>query len=129
MSKIESKLTEHIDRIHYEQKKSKGEILDDDDIDLIFETLKKNDCELIPILETFKKMVDKISDVDDYFAHNMMRELLEYYDIIDNNDLMKTRHKLFFTESKQLVKKPYFSEKTLKYIKNTFNTHRIFQKV
>ncbi len=129
MSDIEIKLNEQLDRIYYEQKRAKGEVLDRDDMNLILETLKKHDSELLPLLETFEKMINKFFDTDHYFARNMIRELLEYYNIIDNENFMKTRHKFFFTESKQLIKKPYLSEKSLEYIKNTFNTHKIFQKV
>lgn len=126
---IENKLTEQLDRIYYEQKRAKGEVLNQDDVDLIFETLKKQDSELLPLLETFEKLVDKVFESDHYFTRNMIRELLEYYNIIDNENLMKTRHKFFFTESKQLIKKPYLSEKSLEHVKNIFNTHKIFQKV
>jgi len=126
---ITDKLTEQLDYIKYSQQTLNGIFLEKEDVQLIFNTLKKYDLELFPLLETVEKISLKMFDIDHYYMKNIVKELLEYYNIIENPDCMKSRHKLFFTESKNLVKKPYLSENVLKSIKDEFNKRKIFSKV
>lgn len=126
---LSQKLNEHLDRILYENKVKEGKYLSKDDIDVIFDTLKKYDMELIPLLESTEKMVYKIYENDHYFVKNIIKDILIYYNIIENENIMKSRHLLYFTESKQLAKKPYFNNKKLNEIKILFNSYRIFEKV
>jgi hypothetical protein len=128
-SDITTKLNEHLQRILFEQKKSSGIMLDTDDISLIFRTLRRYDKELTPLLETVEKIIYKCIDIDDFFVKNSIKEILEYYNIINNQNIMRIRHKLFFTESKQLVKKIYFTDAILEQIRIEFNTYKIFDKV
>jgi len=129
MSGIYERLNEELDRLLYEKEVEKGNYLTKDDIDLIFETLKKSDKELEPLFENFKILVDQLIDQDNYLVRNTICNLLEYYNILENPNVMKSRHKFYFSESKKLIKKPYFSPTALENIKNTFKEHRIFKKL
>lgn len=126
---LSQKLTEQLDRIIYENKINDGKYLNKDDITIIFETLRKYDMELFPLLESVEQLVWKVYDTDHYFVKNVIKDILTYYNIMENENIMKSRHLLYFTESKQLAKKPYFNEKKLKEIKILFNSYRIFEKV
>lgn len=126
---LTDKLSKELDYIKYKKNKSNGIFLNKEDINLIFETLKKSDKELQPLLETFEDVVEKMYDTDHYFVKNIIKDILQYYNILNNNNLMESRHKFYFTESKNLVKKPYLSNKSLNQIKEKFNMYRIFEKV
>ncbi|MFW6130958.1 MAG: hypothetical protein ACOC56_07225 [Atribacterota bacterium] len=126
---LTEKLTRELDYIKYKKKKTDGVFLNKEDINIIFETLKKTDKELLPLLETFNNVADKMFDSDHYFVKNMIKDILQYYNILNNDNLMESRHKFYFTESKNLVKKPYLSNKSLNQIKEKFNIYRIFEKV
>lgn len=129
MSNISDRLNDKLDRLMYESKVESGNFLNKDDIRLIFETLKKADLELSPLFETMEKMIDKLYDTDHYFVKTSIKEMLEYYNIVENTDMMKRRNKFYFTESKKLTKKPFFSPAAIEKIRSTFKTNRIFQKI
>ena len=126
---LSKKLNEQLDRIVYDNKVNGGKYLNKDDITIIFETLRQYDMELSPLLEFVEQMIWKLYDNDHYFVKNAIKDILVYYNIMENDNIMKSRHKLYFTESKQLAKKPYFNNDKLKKIKILFNSYRIFEKV
>jgi hypothetical protein len=128
-SDITSRLDNHLDRLEYEEKLQNGTYLNKDDIILIFDTLRKNDMELSPILDTFQDMVSIFYEKDHYYMKNCICELLKYYNIVEHKNIMRTRHKFFFSESRNLVKKPFFDEKTIQKIRDILNVHKIFQKL
>lgn len=127
---IANKLSKELDKIKYKIKMEKGDYLTIEDVEVVFQTLKKFDNELSPLYETVEKLVYKMFDIDHYFVKDCIVEMLLYYNIIENPNLMKSRHKIFITESKNsVVNKPFFSNSALEKIKEIFDKHRIFNKI
>lgn len=117
MSSILAKLNEELDRIRLEQKREAGLILSTEEIKNVFDTLKKEDFELKPVLEAIETLISVIPDEKYMLKEETLVKLLKYYNLIDNNDIMSIRHKLFFTEERKMVKKPYFSPESSTKIK------------
>jgi hypothetical protein len=127
MSDILKKLEEETRRIEYEKKREYGTLLTEDEIKNIFELLKKEDLELKPILELIEKNLQFLPEDQYMIKEETIKSILTYYKILENSDFLNIRHKLFFTESKVMVKKPYFSPETTEKIKENIKT--IFQKI
>ena len=117
MSSILSKLNEELDRIRLEQKRESGQILSPEEIKNVFDTLKKEDFELKPVLEAIETLLSYIPDEKYMLKEETLVKLLKYYNLIDNNDILSIRHKLFFTEERKMIKKPYFSPESSHKIK------------
>lgn len=127
---VANKLTKALEQIKYKIKTEKGDYLNREDLNVIFETLRKYDQELSPILETFERLAFELYDDNHFLVKECILEVLKYYNIVDNSNLMKTRHKIFFTESKNnIVNKPFLSQNALDKIKAVFNQYRIFDKI
>lgn len=127
MSDIFKKLEEATNLIEFEKKKEYGTLLSEEEIKTIFEILKKEDFELKPILEDIEKILNHLSEEKYMIKEQTIKSLLKYYKIIETSDLMNIRHKLFFTEEKMMVKKPYFSQQSIEKIKENIQT--IFTKI
>lgn len=127
MSSILDKLNVELDRIRLEQKRESGLILSNEEIQNVFDTLKKEDFELKPVLETIEKLISSIPEDKYMLKEEALIKLLKYYNLIDNNDILSIRHKLFFTEERKMVKKPYFSPEASHKIKEKIQN--IFSKL
>lgn len=121
---ILEKLDEELNRIRLEQKRENNSLLTEEEIHTVFEVLKKEDFELKPVLESMEKVLNKVYNDQYMLVETTLINLLKYYNLIDNKDIMAIRHKLFFTEERKMIKKPYFSpesaSKVKEKIKNVF---------
>jgi hypothetical protein len=126
---IKDMLNEELDKIRYHQKMEKGTLLTEEDINVIFSIFRANDQEVKPMLDIMEKlMIGQLSQ--DYLqVEKSILEMFKYYNILDNADFIKCRHKFFFTESKKLVKKPFFGPETLEKVKTELTIHNIFNKL
>lgn len=129
MKNISQRLDEQLEEITYQKKCEDGRILTDDDLKIIFQILKNNDQELKPLLDVMETLVLNASPSNYILLEKCIVQVLKYYNIVDNDDLIKCRHKLFFTESKKLVKKTFFSPKVNEKIKDEMSIHGIFKKI
>lgn len=130
MTEIIHKLDRQIEQIEYEKRKKNGCILEEKDIKLIFEILKEADKEIAPVLESFSRLcTSKLDDETYLIIEKELKSVLKYYNILDGCSIMTSRHQLFFTEERKVVKKPYFNKDNLDYIKNIFHEIGLFKKL
>ena len=127
MSDIFKKLEEATNLLEFEKKKEYGTLLTEEEVSSIFVILKKEDFELKPILESIEKVLTHLPEEKYMIKEQTIKSLLTYYKILETNDLMNIRHKLFFTEERMMVKKPYFSQQSIEQIRENIQT--IFTKI
>lgn len=126
---IKDKLERELEEIRYHQKRQKGLLLQEDDIKILFALLKDNDQEMKPMLDIMETLVLKELNEDYLQAEKHMTDILKYYNLVENKDFLRSRHKFFFTESKKLVKKPFFGPDALEKVKTEIAIHNIFKKL
>jgi hypothetical protein len=126
---IKDMLNEELDKIRYQQKMEKGTLLTEEDIGIIFSIFRTNDQELKPMLDITEKLILNQLNTNYVQVEKLILEMMRYYNILDNQDFIKCRHKFFFTESKKLVKKPFFGPETLEKVKTELTVHNIFNKL
>jgi hypothetical protein len=129
MKSIKERLEEELQGLDYVKRCEAGLILTDEDIKTIFAIVKNSDQEVKPLLEIMEVLVENSSPSNYILIEKCLIQLLKYYNIIENNDLIKCRHKFFFTETKKLVKKPFYSPKVNEKIKDELAIHGIFKKI
>ena len=127
MSTVRERLEQEMNRIRFDAKTEYDKHLTETDIQTIFTVLKKEDQELKPVLECFQKIFAAIPQDQCLLREETLIQLLKYYNLIENTDIMNIRHKLFFTENKQLIKKPFFSADNKEKIKQKIQS--IFEKL
>lgn len=127
MTDIFKKLEEATHKIEIEKKKEYGLILTEEEIKSFFEILKKEDFELKPMLDSIEKTLQYLPEENYMIKEEIIKNILRYYKIIETDDLLNIRHKLFFTDNKIMVKKPFFSPKNLTVLREKMQT--IFKKV
>lgn len=127
MSDILKKLEEATHKIEIEKKREYGTILTDEEIKLFFTILKKEDFELKPLMESIEVMIQHLPEEKYMVKEQLIKDILKYYKLIENDDLLNIRHKLFFTDDKIMVKKPFFSPKNINVLKEKLQP--IFNKV
>lgn len=127
MSNILKKLEEATHKIEIEKKREYGTILTDEEIKLFFTVLKKEDFELKPLMESIEVMIQHLPEEKYMVKEQLIKDILKYYKLIENDDLLNIRHKLFFTDDKIMVKKPFFSPKNINVLKEKLQP--IFNKV
>lgn len=127
MSNILKKLEEATHKIEIEKKREYGTILTDEEIKLFFTVLKKEDFELKPLMESIEVMLQHLPEEKYMVKEQLIKDILKYYKLIENDDLLNIRHKLFFTDDKIMVKKPFFSPKNINVLKEKLQP--IFNKV
>lgn len=129
MSLMVNKLDEKLKIISYEKRKEINNILTLDDIDYIFDILCINDIELNPILYSYKILIQTLYNEYYLVIEEELKKLLTYYKIIPDKHIINCRHQYFFTDDKKMIKKNYFPPEKLQYIKESFENHKIFQKM
>ena len=126
---IKNKLEKELDEINYSRKKERGCILLEEDIKFIFNILKSYDKEINPIFTIFEKIILENLNNNYILVEKSIKELFKFYNILENNDLINSRHKFFFTENKKLIKKQFFNKISLEKIKTEFEINNIFKKI
>lgn len=126
---IKLKLEEELDQIRYKQKLFLGTTINETDIRELMQVLKSSDHEIKPLLDVLENLIIPMLTVDYLLAEKSLVQLLTFYNIISNNDLIKCRHKYYFTENKKLTKKQFFSPKVLEKVKDELSINGIFKKL
>jgi len=129
MNDIKQRLEQELDQIRYQQKLEKGLVLTEDDIHTIFKILRDNDQELKPMLDIMEGLIVKSVKEDYLITEKYINEIFRYYNILPSDDMIRCRHKFFFTESKKLVKKNFFGPQALENVKNELTVQEIFKKL
>jgi hypothetical protein len=102
------KIQNELNNIHIQQKISSGNVINADDIKLIFTILKEKDQEVKPLLLLIEKL---LSNNKDYFLlETTVVDLLKYYNLSEKTDFINCRHKYFFSDEKKLIKRKFFTE-------------------
>jgi hypothetical protein len=127
--KLKERLNEELNRIIYEQKKSYGYYLQLEDVQMIVETLKKIDMEISPLLDILLESLTQNFDDNHFFVTTKIEQLLKYYRLLENDDIMNIRHKLMFTESKKMVNSPFLNESKIQEIREVFDHNGIYKKL
>lgn len=129
MNDIKMRLCEELDNLEHQQKVESGLILTETDVRYIFRILKENDQELKPLFEVIESMMLSIKKENYFLMEDHIRNLLKFYNIIPNDNFIGSRHKLFFTETKQLVKKSFFGRAAIDKVKAELEIENIFKKI
>jgi hypothetical protein len=129
MTEIIKKLDRHLSELEYNRRIRSGNVLGEPELKLIFGILKEADKEFGPVLESYYKLCLTFINENYMFVENEIKSLLKYYNIIDGSTIMNSRHQLFFTEERKIIKKPYFSKTNLEYIKTVFQENNLFSKL
>jgi hypothetical protein len=129
MNDVSYRLNQELEQIRYSQKKELGINLTEEDIHIIFRILQDQDQEMKPMLAMMEIMASKLIKDDYLLVEKYMGELLKYYQLLPNDDFINCRHKLFFTDSKQLVKKSFFGPTLVEKVKDELAIHNIFKKL
>jgi hypothetical protein len=129
MNDVSYRLNQELEQIRYSQKKELGINLTEEDIHIIFRILQDQDQEMKPMLAMMEIMASKLIKDDYLLVEKYMSELLKYYQLLPNDDFINCRHKLFFTDSKQLVKKSFFGPTLVEKVKDELAIHNIFKKL
>ncbi len=129
MNDIKQRLNEELEQIKYQQKIENNLILNESDIRFIFKLLKDNDQELKPMLDVTEALVLRMNKEDYLLMEKHIIDILRYYNLIPNDNLLQCRHKLFFTESKKLVKKSFFGPQSIEKVKDELIIQNIFKKL
>lgn len=125
---ILNKLDQEIYNIHIKQKLASGNILNENDINILFKILKDRDIEVKPLLIMIENFILNESIEKNYhIIEKTVISLLKYYNLLENDDFTTCRHKYFFSENRKLIKKKYFTEEHIKDIKTNINT--IYNKI
>lgn len=127
MKSILDRLEEETIKIELEKKQLYGNLLTKEEIQLVFSELKNKDMELKPIFLIIEKLIKHIPEEKYIVIEEMIKELLKYYNLIENTDILNIRHKLFFTDDKKIIKKSYFSPNSVRQLKEKLQT--IFEKI
>lgn len=127
---IKNKLDYELKKITYEKKKNKNLLLTENDIRLVFSLLKKNDQEVNPLLTIIEStfLNTELNEKNYIFIEESIKEILKYYKLMENKDLINCRHKFFFTESK-LIKKAFFGPNKTQDIIAELKINDIFDKL
>jgi hypothetical protein len=129
MTEIIKRLDRHLESLEYSRRLRDGHVLGEPELKLIFSILKEADKEIGPVLESYYNLCKSQLAENYLFVEKEVKSLLKYYNIIDGSTIMNSRHQLFFTEEKKMIKKPYFSKDNLNYIKNVFKEQNLFTKL
>lgn len=129
MNDVKTKLEEKMQQIEYNKRVESGNILDHEDLNVVFNILKENDKELLSIYESIEEMCHSILETNYILVEKQVKNFLKYYNILNGNDILNSRHQFFFTEARKLVKKPYFSQDKMENIKQKLNENNIFRKI
>ena len=128
---IQKKLEIQLKEIVLIEKNKHGLLLNFDDVKVIFSILKQNDKEMKPMLEVLESSLLLLDLKNEYvFIEDAVKNILIYYNIIGDKNLINCRHKFFFTqEQNKLTKKPFFSPKTIENIKTELTINNILEKI
>lgn len=128
MTTLKEKLDKELNNIRLAQKKENGLLLSENDIHTIFSILKEHDTELFPILRILESLLSTISEENYLLLESYITEIFKYYKLLENDDLIKCRHKFLFTENR-VIKKSFFDESTSKKVKEKLEQNSIFKKL
>lgn len=127
MKSIYERLEEETLKIKLEKKKEIGTVLTEEEILLVLNELKNKDLELKPMFLVLEKLIKHIPQEKQMIIEEIIIDLFKYYNLLENTDILNIRHKLFFTDDKKIVKKPYFSPETRQLLTEKLQT--IFEKI
>lgn len=127
MKSILDRLEDETIKLELEKKQLYGQLLTKEEIQLVFTELKNKDMELKPLFLIIEKLIKHIPEEKYIVVEEMLKEILKYYNLIENTDILNIRHKLFFTDDKKIIKKPYFSPNSVEQLKEKLQT--IFEKI
>lgn len=128
---IQKKLDLQLREIMLNEKNKHGMLLNFHDVKIIFSILKQNDKETKPMLDIIENSLIMLDFKNQYvFIEESVKNILKYYNIIGDTDLINCRHKFFFTkQDNKLTKKPFFSQKTIENIKSELTINNIIEKL
>lgn len=129
MTNVKSKLEQKLKELDYNKRAMSGNVLSIDDINFLFEQLKTHDKELIPLLETLQTFCLTSLHNDYMMVEQQIKGILKYYNLLNEKDLLKSRHQLFFTEERKLVKKPFFNQDKLENVKGILTENNIYRRL
>lgn len=127
MKTIYERLEEETLKIKLEKKKQTGTVLTEEEISLVLNELKNKDLELKPVLNVLEKLIKHIPPEKQMIIEEVLIDLFKYYNLLENTDILNIRHKLFFTDDKKIIKKPYFSPEVRHLLTEKLQT--IFEKI
>lgn len=103
MNKVQGKINEQIAKIQYEKVKP----LNNNQVDMLFETLEKLDSDLKPLIVILSSLIKNLDD--EKVKTLYVLQFLKFYGI-GNDDILSIRPK-YIIETNKLVKIPFLKKK------------------
>jgi hypothetical protein len=121
MDSIKNKLEATLSEISLEKKKENNKLIDEDDFYTLFEELRSADKEVIPLIKIIELLLLNLDYSKYVLIEESIKEILNYYGLAGQDDLMNMRHKIFFEEGK-IVKKRFFTKEQKEEVKNKISS-------
>lgn len=127
---LSEQLNMYLERTELKVKSENGMILDKSDIKYVFSLLKQHDLELAPVLCIIEDMINFMVVENLFEANQYIRDIFKYYNIIDNDNLIKCRHLIVLSEKRnKTIKKRFFDEKKINWLRNKLEERDILKKI
>ena len=120
MDSIKNKLESTLSEISLEKKKENNKLLDENDFYTLFQEIRNADKEVIPLIKIIEVLLLNLDHSKYILIEEMVKELLSYYGLAGQDDLMTMRHKIYFEDGK-IVKKRFFTKEQKEEIKSTIS--------